>query len=80
MQTESPLFLRCRLRIKSKNAVVAKAATAFFMELSDLNVKFKLIGFALVHDIRLVEAGASLIGGCCGTTPEYIAALAALKR
>lgn len=22
---------------------------------------------------RLVEAGASLVGGCCGTTPEYIA-------
>ena len=32
------------------------------------------------HMERLVEAGASLIGGCCGTTPEYIAALAALKR
>ena len=29
---------------------------------------------------RLVEAGASLIGGCCGTTPEFIAALQALKR
>ncbi|HEX7880176.1 MAG TPA: bifunctional homocysteine S-methyltransferase/methylenetetrahydrofolate reductase [Candidatus Eisenbacteria bacterium] len=24
---------------------------------------------------RLVEAGASLIGGCCGTTPEHIAAI-----
>ncbi|MBQ6352321.1 MAG: homocysteine S-methyltransferase family protein, partial [Lentisphaeria bacterium] len=24
---------------------------------------------------RLVEAGASIIGGCCGTTPEHIAAL-----
>jgi methionine synthase I (cobalamin-dependent) len=25
----------------------------------------------------LVEAGARLLGGCCGTTPEHIAALAA---
>ena len=25
---------------------------------------------------RLVEAGASIVGGCCGTTPEHIAALA----
>jgi methionine synthase I (cobalamin-dependent) len=25
----------------------------------------------------LVEAGASFIGGCCGTTPEFIRALAA---
>lgn len=24
---------------------------------------------------RLIEAGASIIGGCCGTTPEYIRAL-----
>ena len=27
--------------------------------------------FAL-HMKKLVQAGASLIGGCCGTTPEYI--------
>ena len=32
------------------------------------------------HMGRLVEAGASLIGGCCGTTPEYIEALRGLKR
>ena len=25
-----------------------------------------------VHMKKLVEAGASIIGGCCGTTPEYI--------
>ena len=32
------------------------------------------------HMERLVEAGASLIGGCCGTTPEFIEALRKLKR
>ena len=32
------------------------------------------------HMGRLVEAGASLIGGCCGTTPAYIDALRGLKR
>ena len=32
------------------------------------------------HMGRLVEAGASLIGGCCGTTPEYMTALRRLKR
>ena len=26
---------------------------------------------------QLVEAGASFIGGCCGTTPEFIRAVAA---
>ncbi len=25
----------------------------------------------------LIEAGASIIGGCCGTTPEHIAAIRA---
>jgi 5-methyltetrahydrofolate--homocysteine methyltransferase len=24
------------------------------------------------HIPRLIENGANLIGGCCGTTPEYI--------
>ena len=28
----------------------------------------------------LVEAGVSLVGGCCGTTPEYIAALVSATR
>ena len=32
------------------------------------------------HMERLVEAGASLIGGCCGTTPEFIEVLRGLKR
>lgn len=32
------------------------------------------------HMERLVEAGASLIGGCCGTTPEFIETLRGLKR
>ena len=27
------------------------------------------------HMKRLVEAGADLVGGCCGTTPEFIRAL-----
>lgn len=27
------------------------------------------------HMMRLVDAGANLIGGCCGTSPEFIAAL-----
>lgn len=29
---------------------------------------------------RLAEAGATVIGGCCGTTPEHIAALVAAVR
>ena len=29
---------------------------------------------------KLVEAGANLIGGCCGTSPEYIRRAAAVLR
>ncbi len=32
------------------------------------------------HVAQLVEAGASFIGGCCGTTPEFIRAVAAALR
>lgn len=32
------------------------------------------------HMKRLVEAGAGIIGGCCGTTPEYIRKVAAMVR
>lgn len=32
------------------------------------------------HIQRLVEAGAGIVGGCCGTTPEYIRQLAAALR
>jgi len=32
------------------------------------------------HAAALVDAGASAIGGCCGTTPASIAALAAVLR
>jgi homocysteine S-methyltransferase len=36
----------------------------------------EMAGFAR----RLVEAGASLIGGCCGTTPEHTRAMKAVLR
>jgi len=32
------------------------------------------------HMQALVNEGADLIGGCCGTTPEFIAAIAKIKR
>ncbi len=30
--------------------------------------------------VKLVEAGANLVGGCCGTTPEHISALTSALR
>jgi len=28
----------------------------------------------------MIDAGANLVGGCCGTTPAHIAAIAAAAR
>jgi len=30
--------------------------------------------------VRLVEAGAQIVGGCCGTTPAHLAAIASAVR
>lgn len=50
-------------------------------ELSQGQVTFKLSpeGFA-DGALKCVEVGATLIGGCCGTTPAHIAALASRLR
>ena len=42
-----------------------------FMETPDLMVK---------HAAAVLDAGANIIGGCCGTTPDHIRALAQLVR
>jgi len=36
--------------------------------------------FFASHYAALREAGASFLGGCCGTTPEFIRALVSAKR
>ncbi len=35
---------------------------------------------AAAHARRVVDLGASLVGGCCGTTPAHVAAIAAALR
>lgn len=34
-------------------------------------------GYVAEHAVSLVEMGVSVVGGCCGTTPEHIAAISA---
>jgi len=36
--------------------------------------------FFASHYTALREAGAAFLGGCCGTTPEFIRALASAQR
>lgn len=37
-------------------------------------------GYMASRTRKLIEAGANIVGGCCGTTPDHIAAMAAVVR
>jgi 5-methyltetrahydrofolate--homocysteine methyltransferase len=53
-------------------------ANAGLPELVDGQTVFRQSPEAMAaHTLALVEAGANIIGGCCGTTPEHIAAMKA---
>ena len=64
------------IRAVARNIPVIAMANAGMPELQDGETVFPEgpEEFAS-HFQDLVEAGASIIGGCCGTTPEHIAAL-----
>ncbi len=60
---------------------VAVQANAGTPELVDGQAVYRLSPEALAEGMRaVVAAGASLVGGCCGTTPAHIAALARLLK
>jgi homocysteine S-methyltransferase len=50
-------------------------------QLVDGKVRFRRdVDHFAVYGRRLAEAGARLVGGCCGTTPEHVKALAEALR
>jgi len=58
------------------NIPVLAKPNAGLPELVDENTIYKMTPEEFAdHGKRLVEAGAAIIGGCCGTTPEHIRAL-----
>jgi len=59
------------------NIVLSAEPNAGKPELSEGEVQFKLTPEEFAEGaFKCVEAGATLIGGCCGTSPAHIAALA----
>lgn len=60
--TAIPIIAKPNAGLPSLNA---EGATVYDMNQTDFAEGMK----------RLIEAGASIVGGCCGTTPEYIAGL-----
>lgn len=50
-------------------------------ELVDGRATYRLTPAAFAEGMRqVIEAGATIVGGCCGTTPAHIAALSAAAR
>ncbi len=57
--------------------VSAFANSGFPQYVNGRHVYLATPDYFAARGLEMVEAGAALVGGCCGTTPEHIAALAA---
>ncbi len=67
------LDVTARLKEKAAVPVIAKPNAGLPVTDSEGNVSYSMdaVSFAQ-HMKKLVAAGAGIIGGCCGTTPEFI--------
>ncbi len=69
-----------RLRAASDRPVWIKA-NAGLPEISQEKVQYRQTPAQFAAYVpQLVEAGASFLGGCCGTTPEFIRAVGQAAR
>jgi methionine synthase I (cobalamin-dependent) len=69
-----------RLRAATDRPVWIKA-NAGLPELADGKVKYRSTPEAFAASIpALLQAGASFVGGCCGTNPEYVRAISETVR
>nr|WP_320115113.1 bifunctional homocysteine S-methyltransferase/methylenetetrahydrofolate reductase [uncultured Desulfuromonas sp.] len=57
--------------------VSAFANSGFPQYVNGRHVYLATPDYFAARGLEMVEAGAALVGGCCGTTPEHVAALAA---
>lgn len=66
-----------RMRAAAPDAVLVAKSNAGMPELVDMRAVYRT-GPATMATCALAmrEAGATIIGGCCGTTPEHLAAMA----
>ncbi|HNT11803.1 MAG TPA: homocysteine S-methyltransferase family protein [Spirochaetota bacterium] len=72
------LFERHIDRLRDLGIPLSVWANAGMPEFVDGVTRYRLTPEAFAEtSARLAELGVSIIGGCCGTTPEHIAALAA---
>lgn len=65
--------------IAAASKPVLVQANAGMPELTEGEVVYHMDEHAYARDVKpMIDAGATIVGGCCGTTPAYIAELAKL--
>ena len=68
-----------RMRAAAPGAVLVAKSNAGMPELVDMRAVYRVDPATMAAcAAEMRDAGARIIGGCCGTTPEHLAAMAAL--
>jgi 5-methyltetrahydrofolate--homocysteine methyltransferase len=70
-----------RMRAASPDAMLVAKSNAGMPELIDMRAVYRTDPATMAAcAVEMRDAGARIIGGCCGTTPEHLAAMSALAR
>ena len=75
---EEMLPVIARMHAAAPNVILAAKSNVGMPELVDTRAVYRTDAATMaVQAVALREAGATIIGGCCGSTPEHLAAMAA---
>jgi methionine synthase I (cobalamin-dependent) len=70
-----------RMRAANPGALLVAKSNAGMPELVDMRAVYRTDPATMAsRAVAMRDAGARIIGGCCGTTPEHLAAMAVLVR
>ena len=70
-----------RMRAADPDVRLVAKSNAGMPELVDMRAVYRADPATMAAAaLRMRDAGASIVGGCCGTTPEHLGAIAALVR
>jgi methionine synthase I (cobalamin-dependent) len=65
------------MRAAAPDALLVAKSNAGMPELVDLRAVYRTSpAIIAAAALTMVEAGAAIVGGCCGTTPDHLAAMA----
>ena len=69
------------MRAADPDAILVAKSNAGMPELVDMRAVYRADPETMATAaLAMREAGASIIGGCCGNTPEHLRAIAAMRR